>query len=173
MAPINRWHLLLGRYFVIDWNKSHHFFTNWSNFCYRVSHPKSGRVMEVYSDQPGVQLYTSNYMPDPINQVNCDLISIISFFKSLFLYRFYQRKQYIMLDLSRRKKTRTKSTKWCSTTHFRQRRCTLFQARCFLFGNSKFPRCCESCELKLKIIVSNFFFQFLNLCIRSQTSQVQ
>lgn len=35
-----------------------------------VSHPKSGRVLEVYSDQPGVQLYTANYMPDPNNQVN-------------------------------------------------------------------------------------------------------
>lgn len=39
-----------------------------------MSHPKSGRVLEVYSDQPGVQLYTSNYMPDPNNQVNLMLI---------------------------------------------------------------------------------------------------
>lgn len=81
---------------------------------------------------------------------------------------------YITLDLSRGEKARAKSTKWCSATHFRQRRCTLFQARCFLFGNSKFPRCCQSCELESEIIVSDFFvYQFLNLCIRSQTSQVQ
>lgn len=38
-------------------------------FC-SVCHPKSGRVLEVYSDQPGVQFYTSNYMPDPNNRVN-------------------------------------------------------------------------------------------------------
>ncbi|XP_035773837.1 galactose mutarotase-like [Anopheles albimanus] len=34
-------------------------------FVSRTVHPHSGRVMEVYSDQPGVQLYTSNFMPDP------------------------------------------------------------------------------------------------------------
>lgn len=33
------------------------------SFIARVTHPKSGRSMEVYSDQPGVQLYTSNYLP--------------------------------------------------------------------------------------------------------------
>lgn len=31
---------------------------------YRVVHPDSGRVLEVYSNQPGVQFYTSNYFPD-------------------------------------------------------------------------------------------------------------
>ncbi|XP_055595077.1 galactose mutarotase-like [Uranotaenia lowii] len=34
-------------------------------FTARVVHPQSGRVLEVYTDQPGVQLYTSNFMPDP------------------------------------------------------------------------------------------------------------
>ncbi|XP_055616929.1 galactose mutarotase [Toxorhynchites rutilus septentrionalis] len=34
-------------------------------FAARVTHPHSGRVLEVYTDQPGVQLYTSNSMPDP------------------------------------------------------------------------------------------------------------
>jgi aldose 1-epimerase len=46
-----------------------------SNFCVnqttppscvlvaRVVHPGSGRVLEVHSDQPGVQLYTSNNLP--------------------------------------------------------------------------------------------------------------
>lgn len=29
-----------------------------------VHHKKSGRFLEVYSNQPGVQFYTSNYMPD-------------------------------------------------------------------------------------------------------------
>lgn len=33
------------------------------SFVARVTHPESGRSMEVYSDQPGVQLYTSNYLP--------------------------------------------------------------------------------------------------------------
>lgn len=32
-------------------------------FVARVSHPESGRSIEVYSDLPGVQLYTSNYLP--------------------------------------------------------------------------------------------------------------
>lgn len=32
-------------------------------FVAKVSHPPSGRVMEVYSNQPGVQFYTSNAQP--------------------------------------------------------------------------------------------------------------
>lgn len=35
----------------------------------RVYHPASGRTLTVHSDQPGLQLYTSNYMPDPENNV--------------------------------------------------------------------------------------------------------
>lgn len=35
-----------------------------------ASHPKSGRILELYSDQPGVQFYTSNYIPDPNNTVS-------------------------------------------------------------------------------------------------------
>ncbi|CAK1542514.1 unnamed protein product [Leptosia nina] len=31
----------------------------------RVSHPKSGRYLEVYTNQPGVQLYTGNFLPFP------------------------------------------------------------------------------------------------------------
>jgi galactose mutarotase-like enzyme len=31
---------------------------------FRVYHPESGRVLEVYSNQPGVQFYTSNYFPE-------------------------------------------------------------------------------------------------------------
>lgn len=30
----------------------------------RVQHAESGRVLEVYTDQPGVQFYTSNFLPD-------------------------------------------------------------------------------------------------------------
>lgn len=33
-------------------------------FVARVSHPCSGRVMEVYSNQPGVQFFTSNGQPE-------------------------------------------------------------------------------------------------------------
>jgi len=36
-------------------------------FVAGVSHEKSGRTMEIYSDQPGVQFYTGNYIPDPDN----------------------------------------------------------------------------------------------------------
>lgn len=35
------------------------------NFVSRVNHPSSGRYLEVYSNQPGVQLYTSNFLPAP------------------------------------------------------------------------------------------------------------
>lgn len=35
-----------------------------NTFVARVVHPPSGRVMEVYSNQPGVQLYVSNSIPD-------------------------------------------------------------------------------------------------------------
>lgn len=35
-------------------------------FIARALHPETGRFMEVYSDQPGVQFYTSNHMPDPL-----------------------------------------------------------------------------------------------------------
>ncbi|KAM3966087.1 LOW QUALITY PROTEIN: galactose mutarotase [Aphomia sociella] len=35
------------------------------NFVSRVEHPPSGRYLEVYSNQPGVQLYTSNFLPSP------------------------------------------------------------------------------------------------------------
>ena len=38
-------------------------------FTARVIHPHSGRVLEVYTDQPGVQFYTSNFMPDPNKNV--------------------------------------------------------------------------------------------------------
>ncbi|KAK5643297.1 hypothetical protein RI129_007142 [Pyrocoelia pectoralis] len=33
-------------------------------FIARAMHPQSGRVLEVYSNQPGVQFYTSNSIPD-------------------------------------------------------------------------------------------------------------
>lgn len=35
------------------------------NFVSRVEHPLSGRYLEVYSNQPGVQLYTANFLPSP------------------------------------------------------------------------------------------------------------
>jgi len=38
-------------------------------FVAGVCHEKSGRTMEIYSDQPGVQFYTSNFMPDPNNTI--------------------------------------------------------------------------------------------------------
>ncbi|XP_055698993.1 galactose mutarotase-like isoform X2 [Phlebotomus papatasi] len=35
------------------------------SFVARALHPTSGRFLEVYSDQPGVQFYTANFLPDP------------------------------------------------------------------------------------------------------------
>ncbi|XP_048506153.1 uncharacterized protein LOC105691574 isoform X3 [Athalia rosae] len=37
-------------------------------FVARVLHPDSGRYLEVHSNQPGVQLYTSNFLPDITTQ---------------------------------------------------------------------------------------------------------
>lgn len=53
-------------------------------FVSRAIHPKSGRVMEVYSDQPGVQFYTSNFLPDPTGNV----ILVLSFFFLNFIHFF-------------------------------------------------------------------------------------
>lgn len=39
-------------------------------FVARVLHVKSGRFMEVYSDQPSVLFYTSNNLPNPCNNVS-------------------------------------------------------------------------------------------------------
>merc|ERR1712121_461357 len=33
------------------------------NFVCRVEHPNSGRWLECYTDQPGVQFYTGNFIP--------------------------------------------------------------------------------------------------------------
>ncbi|KAG4076958.1 hypothetical protein HA402_015945 [Bradysia odoriphaga] len=38
-------------------------------FVAGVSHEPSGRTMEIYSDQPGVQFYTGNFIPDPDNKI--------------------------------------------------------------------------------------------------------
>lgn len=50
-------------------NKSE-FFTFFILYDFRVVHEKSGRSLEIYSDQPGIQFYTSNWIPDPENKVN-------------------------------------------------------------------------------------------------------
>lgn len=34
-------------------------------FVAKAHHSESGRYMEVYSNQPGVQIYTANFLPDP------------------------------------------------------------------------------------------------------------
>lgn len=39
-------------------------------FAARVLHPKSGRVLEVYTDQPVIQFDTCNDYPDPDNNVS-------------------------------------------------------------------------------------------------------
>lgn len=36
----------------------------------RASHPGSGRILEILSNQPGVQLYTSNYIADPKDSIH-------------------------------------------------------------------------------------------------------
>jgi len=37
------------------------------SFVAQVLHPTSGRTLEVYSNQPGVQFYTSNFLPERNN----------------------------------------------------------------------------------------------------------
>ena len=41
------------------------------DFFFRVVHQGSGRYLEVYSNQEGVQLYTTNFLPDPCGNVSC------------------------------------------------------------------------------------------------------
>ncbi|RZB40099.1 aldose 1-epimerase-like [Asbolus verrucosus] len=43
-----------------------------NTFVARLYHPDSGRVLEVYSNQPGVQFYTSNYFPENPNTYTGD-----------------------------------------------------------------------------------------------------
>jgi len=38
-------------------------------FVAGLSHEPTGRTLEIYSDQVGVQLYTANFMPDPENNI--------------------------------------------------------------------------------------------------------
>lgn len=45
-------------------------------FMARALHPKFGRYLEVYSDQPGLQFYTANSMPDPENKVHSIIIYV-------------------------------------------------------------------------------------------------
>ncbi|CRK93653.1 CLUMA_CG007182, isoform A [Clunio marinus] len=45
-------------------------FQNSLNFVSRAVHPPSGRWLEVSSNQEGVQLYTSNFFPDPCGNIN-------------------------------------------------------------------------------------------------------
>uniref|UniRef100_A0A1B0GI99 Galactose mutarotase n=1 Tax=Lutzomyia longipalpis TaxID=7200 RepID=A0A1B0GI99_LUTLO len=40
-------------------------YTDGLTFVARAVHPTSGRFLEVYTDQPGVQFYTANFLPDP------------------------------------------------------------------------------------------------------------
>lgn len=40
------------------------------SFTARAVHPESGRMMEVFSDQPSVLFYTSNNLPDPCGNVS-------------------------------------------------------------------------------------------------------
>lgn len=41
-------------------------------FVSKMVHPPSGRVLEVYSNQPGVQLYCANCLPEDPNNYNGD-----------------------------------------------------------------------------------------------------
>ena len=38
--------------------------TNETNLVARVLHPTSGRYLQVFSNQPGVQFYTANFLPE-------------------------------------------------------------------------------------------------------------
>lgn len=55
-----------------------------NSFISRVKHPQSGRVMEVYSNQPGVQFYTSNSIPDDPKKGKM----VVKSYKTVFLLIF-------------------------------------------------------------------------------------
>lgn len=46
-------------------------------FLGRIVHPSSGRVLEVYTDQPGFRFYTANNLPDPFDTVNINHLTIL------------------------------------------------------------------------------------------------
>lgn len=54
-------------------------------------------------------------------------------------------RRFDFVDLSRRQSQRSKSQQR-HRTNFRQKRCQILQARCFLSGNTELSRCCESCK---------------------------
>lgn len=54
-------------------------------FVARVVHPHSGRYLEVYTDQPGVQLYTSNFMPDPNRNIRPRPVNAPEFYEVTYL----------------------------------------------------------------------------------------
>lgn len=69
-------------------------------FVSRAIHPKSGRVMEVYSDQPGVQFYTSNFLPDPFGNViflkkNLFVVCLLDFFSNRFIHPKFTHKIFM------------------------------------------------------------------------------
>lgn len=55
-------------------------------FTARVVHPESGRMMEVFSDQPSVLFYTSNNLPNPCGNVSHTTTAERFIFYSKFMH---------------------------------------------------------------------------------------
>lgn len=58
------------------------------SFTARVVHPASGRMMEVFSDQPSVLFYTSNNLPNPCGNVSFSDTREIIIFHRKFMHFF-------------------------------------------------------------------------------------
>ncbi len=62
---------------VMEWTKGfdHNFVLNKTNnsapqFAAKVYSPESGRILQVFTDQPGMQLYTGNWIKDGVGEFN-------------------------------------------------------------------------------------------------------
>lgn len=121
---------------------------------YSAYHPSTGRLLEVYADQPGVQFYTSNSLPDPDNNVSNHWSDITETLNNN-VFQNIMRREYLIIwmfwiiDLSKWKRACTESTQRCSQTCVWKRRCTILQARSILFRDAKFSRCCKPCNCAL------------------------
>lgn len=61
----------------------------------RAVHPVSGRVVELYSNQPGVQFYTGNLLPDPDRIIEVSAAKEWAYLQGLFNFTLIAKVQYL------------------------------------------------------------------------------
>lgn len=53
-------------------------------FAARIVHPNSGRVLELYTNQPGFHFYTGNDLPNPYDDVISNHLCLYKFYNSIY-----------------------------------------------------------------------------------------